>query len=101
MDEYLSKPLNQVNLIQTILKCATLGGNLLEASRDRRSSPKDDVTVKVPGADEVERPSLESRALTTTGPIIHGSLASPAVLEKEEDPLQGVSTRHRDKRFRS
>jgi len=40
MDEYLSKPLQQANLIQTVLKCATLGGQLLEKNqsqyRDRR-----------------------------------------------------------------
>lgn len=30
MDEYLSKPLQQNHLMQTILKCATLGGPLLE-----------------------------------------------------------------------
>ncbi|RKF59214.1 Histidine protein kinase NIK1 [Golovinomyces cichoracearum] len=33
MDEYLSKPLKQNHLIQTILKCATLGGELLEKER--------------------------------------------------------------------
>lgn len=35
MDEYLSKPLQQNHLIQTILKCATLGGQLLEKNRER------------------------------------------------------------------
>ncbi|KAM6504744.1 histidine kinase osmosensor [Fusarium solani] len=35
MDEYLSKPLQQNHLIQTILKCATLGGPLLEKNRER------------------------------------------------------------------
>jgi osomolarity two-component system, sensor histidine kinase NIK1 len=35
MDEYLSKPLHQNHLIQTILKCATLGGALLEKNRER------------------------------------------------------------------
>lgn len=35
MDEYLSKPLHQSDLIQTILKCATLGGQLLEKTRER------------------------------------------------------------------
>ncbi|POS86680.1 two-component osmosensing histidine-kinase, partial [Erysiphe pulchra] len=33
MDEYLSKPLKQNHLIQTILKCVTLGGELLEKGR--------------------------------------------------------------------
>ena len=35
MDEYLSKPLQQNHLIETILKCATLGGALLEKNRER------------------------------------------------------------------
>ncbi|TVY87070.1 Histidine protein kinase, partial [Lachnellula willkommii] len=42
MDEYLSKPLKQNHLIQTILKCATLGGALLEKGRDVRSSPNEE-----------------------------------------------------------
>lgn len=33
MDEYLSKPLKHNHLIQTILKCVTLGGELLEKER--------------------------------------------------------------------
>ncbi|RKF65802.1 Histidine protein kinase NIK1 [Erysiphe neolycopersici] len=33
MDEYLSKPLKQNHLMQTILKCVTLGGELLEKGR--------------------------------------------------------------------
>ena len=35
MDEYLSKPLQQNHMIETILKCATLGGTLLEENRER------------------------------------------------------------------
>jgi len=42
MDEYLSKPLKQNHLIQTILKCATLGGALLEKGKDVRPSVKKD-----------------------------------------------------------
>ncbi len=37
MDEYLSKPLKQNQLIQTIVKCATLGG-ALAAQGDQRNS---------------------------------------------------------------
>jgi len=33
MDEYLSKPLKQNHLIQTILKCATLDSGLLEKGK--------------------------------------------------------------------
>src|ERR1700712_2622606 len=88
MDEYLSKPLKQNHLIQTILKCATLGGALLEKGRDVRSSPNDEPpklgTGTLPGApvssssSAVPRPPIEPRATTTTGPITHGSLESPA-----------------------
>ncbi|KAI1006732.1 Histidine protein kinase [Podosphaera aphanis] len=42
MDDYLSKPLKQTHLIQTILKCATLGGALLEKERDVRTSTKEE-----------------------------------------------------------
>ncbi|KAK2879453.1 hypothetical protein FQN49_000864 [Arthroderma sp. PD_2] len=34
MDEYLSKPLKQTQMMQTILKCTTLGGPLLEKSNN-------------------------------------------------------------------
>lgn len=36
MDEYLAKPLKQNQLMQTILRCATLGGTLLEKSKQQR-----------------------------------------------------------------
>jgi osomolarity two-component system sensor histidine kinase NIK1 len=104
MDEYLSKPLKQNHLIQTILKCATLGGALLEKGRDVRTSAKDDVKAKItngttpaaavtPGESSL-RPPLEPRAYTTTGPISHGSLESPAIVAgDQEDPLARVSER--------
>lgn len=38
MDEYLSKPLKQNQLIQTILKCATMGGPMLEHKNAARRS---------------------------------------------------------------
>jgi osomolarity two-component system sensor histidine kinase NIK1 len=101
MDEYLSKPLKQNHLIQTILKCATLGGALLEKGRDVRSSPKDENPKAItangalssPAAGESSlRPPIEPRAYTTTGPITHGSLESPAIVTADqEDPLARVS----------
>jgi osomolarity two-component system sensor histidine kinase NIK1 len=108
MDEYLSKPLKQNHLIQTILKCATLGGALLEKGRDVRQSAKDgsssnastSSTSAAPVAPQptqsnalaLTRPSLEPRAFTTTGPITHGSLESPALITADQDdPLQRVS----------
>ncbi|CCU76820.1 putative autoinducer 2 sensor kinase/phosphatase luxQ/two component histidine kinase [Blumeria hordei DH14] len=44
MDEYLSKPLKQNHLIQTILKCATLGGALLEKEREVRVISKEEAS---------------------------------------------------------
>lgn len=100
MDEYLSKPLKQNHLIQTILKCATLGGALLEKGRDVRSSAKDDSPVAAtqngqpPAVIDANllRPPIEPRAFTTSGPITHGSLESPAlVTADQDDPLSRVS----------
>ncbi len=101
MDEYLSKPLKQNHLIQTILKCATLGGQLLEKGRDSRTSPKDEtpqmggkapVSTLATVATAGNRPGLESRSYTTTGPISHGSLESPAIVNSDpNDPLARVS----------
>jgi len=91
MDEYLSKPLKQNHLIQTILKCATLGGHLLEKGRESRTSAKDEpATSALPNGKMAplvsSRPAIEPRATTTTGPITHGSLASPSV-HTDEDPI--------------
>lgn len=46
MDEYLSKPLKQNHLIQTILKCVTLGGELLEKQRDVRNVNNKEISKK-------------------------------------------------------
>jgi osomolarity two-component system sensor histidine kinase NIK1 len=102
MDEYLSKPLKQNHLIQTILKCATLGGALLEKGRDVRSSAKDEspnglapngTTAPVSSPGSSLRPPMETRAFTTTGPITHGSLESPTlVTADQDDPLGRVSS---------
>jgi osomolarity two-component system sensor histidine kinase NIK1 len=101
MDEYLSKPLKQNHLIQTILKCATLGGALLEKGREIRSSPNGEhpqalitngVGSPTPSSlDSHLRPPLEPRAFTTSGPVIAGSLESPAIMATDqEDPLARV-----------
>jgi osomolarity two-component system sensor histidine kinase NIK1 len=109
MDEYLSKPLKQNHLIQTILKCATLGGALLEKGRDVRSSAKDEAPspaapgVKALAADpnSLLRPAIEPRAFTTSGPITHGSLESPAlVTADQDDPLARVSPATKRRRQR-
>lgn len=95
MDEYLSKPLKPNQLIQTILKCATLGGALLEKNRDQRLLP--------PGAPEtpslehdeprhptLQRPMMEMRGYTESGVV--GSGESPALITADiSDPLERVS----------
>lgn len=78
MDEYLSKPLQQNQLLQTILKCATLGGELLEKNRERElaraadaaSGNRHGVVYQDDGANPVAtqnliRPRLTTRAITT------------------------------------
>ncbi|KAK9773723.1 putative histidine kinase [Seiridium cardinale] len=84
MDEYLSKPLQQNHLIQTILKCATLGGALLEKNREREVNRQKEQE----GADKQSRasprPSLETRALTSTSRLT-GNLHSPALIKADQD----------------
>lgn len=93
MDEYLSKPLQQNHLIQTILKCATLGGALLEQNRERelelvrhaehKGGPSPD-----PSRSVTMRPPLHHRPVTTAESL-SGGLDSPALLTADEDdPIQ-------------
>ena len=92
MDEYLSKPLKPNQLIQTILKCATLGGALLERRKDDgRSLLVDDGDASQASGsrlDTPKRPLLSDRGYTEAGP---GGLGSPAIITADqEDPLQRV-----------
>lgn len=80
--------------MQTILKCATLGGNLLERGTEPRLSASDEpVQVKTTGARQgLLRPTLDSRALTASGPSNEGSQESPALITADQhDPLERVS----------
>jgi osomolarity two-component system, sensor histidine kinase NIK1 len=96
--EYLSKPLKQNHLIQTILKCATLGGALLEQSNDSRlirsdkSGKEQDETMGNPNENPPatpKRPMLEIRAQTHAD--TEGN--SPAFLTADaSDPLEKVSS---------
>ena len=100
MDEYLSKPLKTNEMMQTILKCATLGGKLLERGTEARLGSKDEVPEpkKNSGSHSrnssslqgMPRPQMEARAVTAVGAVGHGSLASPSVQTKD-DPMEGVS----------
>jgi osomolarity two-component system, sensor histidine kinase NIK1 len=71
--EYLSKPLKQNQLIQTILKCATLGGALLEhnhmtgsdgLNEDRRNQQTPTTLSLTSVAGTPKRPGLDLRANT-------------------------------------
>lgn len=78
MDEYLSKPLQQSHLIQTILKCATLGGALLEKNREKDRTHTEKIRP---------RPSLEGRSMTSNEPLM--GLNSPAlVTEINKNPFE-------------
>jgi osomolarity two-component system sensor histidine kinase NIK1 len=91
MDEYLSKPLKQNQLIQTILKCATLGGALLEHNHDQRLTSSTDQEkgskFSIPDGEEAEsspnqglkRPGLDIRGVTETGKLANESPALLAV----------------------
>lgn len=102
MDDYLSKPLKQNQLIQTILRCATLGGALLERKnaeiRQARqvgiegvndtpeSSPSSTPQKPTPKG---RRPGLDVRGFTEAGP---SDMASPSLLAADQsDPMDRVS----------
>jgi hypothetical protein len=92
LKEYLSKPLKQNQLIQTILKCATLGGALLEHSHVTPTDSGDDRGIPhtptkdlngIPLNGISRRPPLELRANTEVG--LGGS---PSIVTADQaDPL--------------
>ena len=100
MDEYLAKPLKQNAMMQTILKIVSMGplggkdslrspakASSSTTATDSNSASGDQNTEKSP------RPAYSERAITTTGPINHGSIESPTVdSENQKDPLDRVST---------
>jgi osomolarity two-component system, sensor histidine kinase NIK1 len=100
MDEYLSKPLKQNAMMQTILKTVSMGplggkDSLCGSGQMATISTKSNTTS--PSGDQATgqgwRPSYNERAITTSGPINHGSTESPSVdLANQKDPLDGVST---------
>ncbi|EEU46433.1 uncharacterized protein NECHADRAFT_104094 [Fusarium vanettenii 77-13-4] len=89
MDEYLSKPLQQNHLIQTILKCATLGGPLLEKNRERELALHAEAksSKHKEGGQGLLRPALESRSFTSREPLSGNGKESPALLSPDEDPM--------------
>jgi len=93
MDEYLSKPLKPNQLVQTILKCATLGGALLERKGDGRGQLWEDQQAEAsPSSSSLntpKRPALTDRGYTEGGP---GGMESPAIVTADQDdPIQRVS----------
>jgi len=93
MDEYLSKPLKQNTLIQVILKCATLGGPLLERGTGILCSIPDDserVSRVINGATTQlrPRPMLEPRAATANAPIPGASTSSAPLEHADSDTTE-------------
>lgn len=106
--EYLSKPLKQNLLIQTILKCTTLGGALLERSNEVLASATDGPPALEVVADDaapmtpadggsqikqtvLQRPVMDSRSFTSAGPPSATSLKSPSGPESDQpDPIGKV-----------
>lgn len=88
MDEYLSKPLKPNHLIQTILKCGTLGGALLERQNDHRGQILEDNKTQQNGnglLDVPMRPLMSGRGYTEGGLV---GLESPAIITSEmDDPM--------------
>ena len=104
MDEYLTKPLKQNEMMQTILKCATLGGKLLARGTEARATMDSDSGNHINGYLQAQnqeneepttsrtpkRPSLEARAMTTN-PFVDGHQDSPALISADQqDPLERV-----------
>lgn len=104
MDEYLSKPLKPNQLVQTILKCATLGGALLERKSDGRgglllhdnkgipsASPSSSTSAAKGSSDTLrpppQRPGLAVRGFTEAGTF---GMESPAILTEVGDPMDRV-----------
>ncbi|KAH7111408.1 hypothetical protein EDB81DRAFT_894400 [Dactylonectria macrodidyma] len=87
MDEYLSKPLQQNHLMQTILKCATLGGPLLEKNRERELAMHAEAKASKhkDGGRGMLRPTLENRAVTSREPISSNGQEGPAAVSPEQD----------------
>lgn len=98
MDDYLSKPLRQNQLIQTILRCATISSTLYENEQrhamDRMAPPEIHLsssespsTPKGP----LRRPHLEARGYTERA--VAGD-SSPSLLAADQaDPMDRVSYR--------
>ena len=103
MDEYLSKPLKQNVMMQTILKVASTGvmdglkegkNAAAKSSQSSGSSSRRPTSTNVavaPVYDKNNRPTFAERSITTTGPINHGSVVSPSMeMAESKDPIDRV-----------
>jgi osomolarity two-component system, sensor histidine kinase NIK1 len=102
MDEYMSKPLQQNLLIQTILKCATLGCDLLEKNRERElAALKSEKAPEKGELSSILRPGMENRAITSREPIsVAGARVDspPLVAGDPEDVLSNARRTRPDMR---
>ncbi|KAF2471085.1 uncharacterized protein BDR25DRAFT_30318 [Lindgomyces ingoldianus] len=103
MDDYLSKPLRQNQLIQTILRCATLGGILSDHANEQRHSiehiqtpdiqlspDSPTLTPKSMSKYPSQRPQLEARGFTERGTTAE----SPSLLAADQsDPVERLLLR--------
>ncbi|OCT49493.1 hypothetical protein CLCR_06603 [Cladophialophora carrionii] len=105
MDEYLSKPLKQNLLMQTILRVASdrvtdifheqarskangIGDGKSGAAEDRPSALPLKISRKSKDPSSGLRPPFSERSITTSGSVIHGSAESPSVgRDGEPDPM--------------
>jgi len=91
MDDYLTKPLKQSHLIQTIIKCATLGGAMRAHSARTAPTVAGQQSVASPtrptGPLVVKRPHMEQRGVTEG----LNTQASPSIVKADMvDPMERV-----------
>jgi len=95
MDDYLSKPLRQNQLIQTILRCATMGSTLYDHeqrhSMEHMTGPELNLPQESPTSTPLKsglrRPHIETRGYTERG-VAEGS---PSLLAADQsDPVDRV-----------
>jgi osomolarity two-component system sensor histidine kinase NIK1 len=80
MDDYLSKPLRQNQLIQTILRCATLGGHLYDHEKHAPTLPDINLPSDSLAGTPKKRPQLEARGFTERG----NAAQSPSLLAADQ-----------------
>ncbi|KEF56676.1 uncharacterized protein A1O9_06865 [Exophiala aquamarina CBS 119918] len=101
MDEYLSKPLKQNLLMQTILRVASDGVTAMfnKQAQAREKSSGGESSSEHTGTEEggnpasPSRPQFAERSITTSGPVVHGSAESPSVNhDGQHDPMSTISS---------